>query len=156
MSGDIRLVAPESSSETRVASQLLDAVGEAVVATDLAGRVIYWNNAAEQLSGTRFSAAIGRPLVESMMPADNQLDIIEMLAVVSAGGRWSREMRLVRADGEIVTALVTCTPIRDTDAVRGMVAVYADITARRDAETVRVASNRAAALPSLSVRAPVA
>jgi PAS domain-containing protein len=41
----------EAEEKIRFQARLLDAVGEAVIATDLEGKVVYWNRAAEELHG---------------------------------------------------------------------------------------------------------
>ncbi|MBN1814130.1 MAG: PAS domain-containing protein, partial [Anaerolineae bacterium] len=41
-------------------AQLLDAVGQAVVATDLGGGITYWNRAAEDLYGWTAEEVLGR------------------------------------------------------------------------------------------------
>jgi PAS domain-containing protein len=45
-------------------ARLLDAVGEAVIALDMEGRVVYWNRAAERMYGWSSEEAIGRNLRE--------------------------------------------------------------------------------------------
>jgi PAS domain-containing protein len=40
-----------AEEEVRFQARLLDAVGQAVIATDRGGKVVYWNKAAEQMSG---------------------------------------------------------------------------------------------------------
>jgi PAS domain-containing protein len=51
-------------NEERFHARLLDAVQEAVIATDLAGRVIFWNCFAEQLYGWSAAEAMGRNVLE--------------------------------------------------------------------------------------------
>ncbi|HET9590272.1 MAG TPA: PAS domain S-box protein, partial [Anaerolineales bacterium] len=50
-------------------ANLLGAVGSAAIATDLVGRVIYWNPAAERLYGWSTSEALGR-LITELTPAE--------------------------------------------------------------------------------------
>jgi len=53
--------ADESDLETiRFQAALLDSVGQAVIATDIGGIVIYWNSAAERLYGWTAQEATGR------------------------------------------------------------------------------------------------
>ena len=48
--------------------RLLDEVQEAVIATDLSGRVLYWNRFAETLYGWSAEEAVGRDVMELKAP----------------------------------------------------------------------------------------
>ena len=49
-----------AEDEIRFRSEILDAVGQAVIASDLDGRVMYWNRAAETLFGWSEAEMMGR------------------------------------------------------------------------------------------------
>jgi PAS domain S-box-containing protein len=53
-----------SEAALRMQAQLLDAVGQAVMATSLDGTIQYWNAAAEQLYGWRADEVIGKSIIE--------------------------------------------------------------------------------------------
>jgi PAS domain-containing protein len=48
----------------RLQAQLLSAVGQAAIATDLQGKIIYWNRAAEEMYGWSAEEVMGRPIIE--------------------------------------------------------------------------------------------
>src|SRR5215204_2067232 len=48
----------------RFHARLLDAVGQAVIAADPQGTVIYWNRAAQELYGWSAEEAMGHPIME--------------------------------------------------------------------------------------------
>jgi PAS domain-containing protein len=50
----------------------LAAVGQAVIATDLDGHVLYWNAAAEELYRYEASQVVGRLLADLIIPADGR------------------------------------------------------------------------------------
>ena len=50
--------------QIRFQRRLFDAVGQAIIATDLPGRIIYWNQAAEELYGWTTEEVMGLPIVE--------------------------------------------------------------------------------------------
>jgi PAS domain-containing protein len=52
----------------QIKTGLLDAVEQAVIATDVAGRVVYWNAFAERLYGWSASETVGRELGEMLVP----------------------------------------------------------------------------------------
>src|SRR5262249_44852651 len=61
-------------------AHLLDAVGEAVVATDLDGSVVYWNRAAETLYGWSAAEVRGRRVVDVMCGPAAQDEALAILA----------------------------------------------------------------------------
>jgi PAS domain S-box-containing protein len=86
--------------------RLLDQVQEAVIATDLAGRIVYWNRFAETLYGWSAEEAIGRLLVELTPSLDAQRDAKSIMNVLREGGTWSGEIVLKRRDG--TTSFASC------------------------------------------------
>ena len=55
-------MAGNKDEQLRFQARLLDAVGQAVIATDLEGRILYWNRAAEEIYGWSSEEALGRRL----------------------------------------------------------------------------------------------
>ncbi|HEX6184616.1 MAG TPA: PAS domain S-box protein [Pyrinomonadaceae bacterium] len=129
----------------RFQAHLLDTVEQAVIATDLEGRIIYWNQHAERLYGWPAEEALGRSVLE-VTPAETSAEqAIEIMSRLAAGGTWSGEFGVRRRDGSSFPAMVTDSPIHD-DAGRvvGVVGVSADITERKKSEAaVHEAERRA-------------
>ena len=97
------------------ASHLLDAVGQAVIATDAEGCILFWNRGAETLYGWSAADVIGRPVLEvtpAMHSAEEAAAILEQL---QRGESWSGEIELRRWDGGTFLARVTDTPVLDED-----------------------------------------
>jgi PAS domain S-box-containing protein len=134
----------------RLQSRLLDTVGQAVVATDLDGRVTYWNAAAAAMHGFSAEEAIGRPYVE-LTRAQVGLDAI--LARVSRSEASSLEIPFVRSDGAKRLASIMATPFTDESGeVVGMIGTAVDITDTRLAE--RAAAERADLLRAIVETSP--
>jgi PAS domain S-box-containing protein len=53
-----------AEEQIRFQRRLLDAVGQAIIATDLQGKIIYWNRAAKELYGWSAEEVMGHPIVE--------------------------------------------------------------------------------------------
>jgi PAS domain S-box-containing protein len=113
---------------------LLDSLRQAVIATDVAGRITSWNRFAEQLYGWPESEVLGRPLA----------DITQVGAANGPG--WSGEMTLRRRDGTLFTGWVTNAPITGPDGeLLGMVGVSVDITEQKTAiDALRVRESQLA------------
>jgi PAS domain S-box-containing protein len=121
--------------QIRAEARLLDAVEQAVIATDLAGTVLYWNRFAEVLYGWSAEEAVGRTVIELKAAPDKQSDAAKLMALLQTGETWSGEIVLRRRDGTTFTAYVIDSPIHD-DAGQfiGIVGVSFDITERKQAQ----------------------
>jgi PAS domain S-box-containing protein len=116
----------------RFQAHLLDAVGQAVLATDRSGRVRYMNVAAETLTGWESGAALGQP-IESVLP------VLGGTATDTAAGPV--EFTLRRRDGVEVPVLATGTVLNGVGGTYdGVVTVLVDITERQRTE-VRLREN---------------
>src|SRR5881398_3113691 len=89
------------------AAPVLESLGQAVIATDLQGRVRYWNACAERMYGWTAAEAVGQPAAELNRPDVSQALCAEIFETVSAGGQWSGGMTLHHRDGSELSALVT-------------------------------------------------
>lgn len=108
---------------------MLDAIGEAVIATDLAGTVTFWNAAAERMYGWRADEVIGRNVVD-VTPSDASRDEAErLMACMRRGETWRGRFEVRRRDGSTFPALVTDTPLLDrAGRLAGIIGVSADLT----------------------------
>ena len=124
--------------EIRFRSEILDAVGQAVIATDLDGRVVYWNRAAEALFGWTAAEMIGQK-ARVLVPPD-MLDYAEVIVErIRTGEGWSGEFIVRRKDGTSFTTYVSDALLRDrTGAIVGIVGLLTDLTqAKRVEERLR-------------------
>ncbi|HEY8226559.1 MAG TPA: PAS domain S-box protein [Pyrinomonadaceae bacterium] len=122
----------------RFQASLLDAVEQAVVATDLEGKIIYWNSFAERLYGWRSDDVMSSNVVEiipSMAAKEHASVIMEQLR---DGQSWAGEMIVRRRDGSEFLAVVTDSPILNAKGdLIGIVGVSSDVTEAKRAEEER-------------------
>jgi PAS domain S-box-containing protein len=129
------LACPSLSRLPGFHARLLDAVQEAVIATDLDGRVVYWNRFAEGLYGWTAEEALGRTVLELKSAPGAEVDAREVMALLQAGQTWAGEIVLRRKDGSTFPAHVSDGPIHDEDgALVGVIGISYDITERKQAE----------------------
>jgi len=132
--------ADQSELETiRFQALLLDSVGQAVIATDVGGLVLYWNSAAERLYGWTAQEAVGQPVIE-LIPAPQSVDEATLIfANLAAGRSWTGEIIVHARDGRTFPAHVTDTPVFGADGtLRAIIGISTDITDRkRDEQAVR-------------------
>ncbi|HEX6629176.1 MAG TPA: PAS domain S-box protein [Gemmatimonadaceae bacterium] len=124
-----------SEAAIRFQAQLLNAVQQAVVATDSDGVVIFWNSYAEKLYGWTAAEAVGKQ-IEELTPSpflrDHAAEIAEKGA---AGDSWTGEFLVQGKAGKAFPALLTTSPVRaESGRVLGFVRVSIDLTERRNLE----------------------
>ncbi len=124
-------------------ARLLDAVGQAVIATDPLGKVIYWNTAAQELYGWPAEEAMGRPIVEVTPSEDLAAQAEEIMGELMAGRSWTGEFTVRRKDGTTFPALVTDTPVYDEGGnLIAIIGVSTDITEIKETEELRRSEER--------------
>ncbi|MDT5270551.1 MAG: hypothetical protein QOH49_2737 [Acidobacteriota bacterium] len=129
----------------RFQAHLLDTVEQAVIATDLEGRIIYWNGHAERLYGWPAAEAVGRSVLEVTPDESEGAHAAEIMSRLIAGETWSGEFKVRRRDGTSFPALVTDTPIHDESGrLVGVVGVSTDLTESKKAEAAVHAAERRA------------
>ncbi|MEZ4229368.1 MAG: PAS domain S-box protein [Polyangiaceae bacterium] len=138
---------------------ILDSIADAVIITDLAGRVQKMNRVAEQLTGYSREAAFGHRLKSivrifedpSEKPASIVRAVVDNGVVVVFGDR----ARLQTRDERQVSIEGVASPIRDeTSAITGVAVVFRDWTHERRAQDALKRSE--ASFRSLSEGLPVA
>ena len=113
----------ETSAETFAATELLNALGKAVIATDLDGTVRFWNQAAEGLYGWTADEALGENIRDLSVPELAQ-DVAEDIMEAVRGGRsWSGGFLVRRKDGSMFPALVTDSGIYRDGQLVGIVGI---------------------------------
>jgi PAS domain S-box-containing protein len=105
------------------AQDQLDALGHAVITTDVDGVVVSWNPAAERMYGWTASEAIGRDITTLTVPETDQRTGADIMAALRAGVPWSGGFPVRDKDGRIFPALVTDTGIYKDGELIGIVGV---------------------------------
>jgi PAS domain S-box-containing protein len=125
----------ESEKQIRFQARLLGAVGQAVIATDSEGIVMYANDAAETLYGWPVDEMIGRNIMEVTVPQTTMAQGREIMDQLMSGKVWSGEFLVQRRDGTAFPAYVTDTPIKDEKGdLVAIIGVSMDITEMKQAE----------------------
>jgi diguanylate cyclase (GGDEF)-like protein/PAS domain S-box-containing protein len=132
---EVHVVSGKKDEQLRFQARLLDAVGQSVIATDLEGKVLYWNRAAEEIYGWSSEEALGRSLRDLTVSEEALEKAEEVASELRAGRTWSGETLLRRKDGSHVPVLGTATPLFDDRGnVVGMIGVSTDISERKALE----------------------
>ncbi len=116
---------------------------DAVVATDLDGRILTWNRGAERLYGYGSDDALAQSIA-LLQPADRIGEVDAISTEIAAGRTVERlETRRRRRDGSLVDVQITVSPVRDgAERVIGASTIARDVTQSVLAERSRTLLER--------------
>ena len=126
-------------SEQRWATTLAS-IGDAVIATDTSGKIVFMNGVAEELTGWTMSEALTKPVktVFNIINEQSRLEVESPIERVLREGMvvgLANHTVLIRKDGAEVPIDDSGAPIRDKEGkTTGVVLVFRDITERKKAE----------------------
>jgi PAS domain S-box-containing protein len=122
---------------------ILESIGDAVVATDVHGRVVFMNPVAEYLTGWSAERALGRPSQEVFRVVDEQRreavedPVSRVLAEGTVVG-FGNSSLLIASDGTERPIDQSGAPIRDGEGrLGGVVLVFKDVSERQRVEMER-------------------
>ena len=126
----------------------LNAIGDAVIATDAHGNITRMNPVAERLTGWPIADALGQPLAEvfRIISTQTRLTVTSPVQRVIAHGNvvgLANHTALLARDGQEYHIADSAAPIRnDNDDIVGVVLVFSDVTEKyRMGESLRVAKD---------------
>jgi PAS domain S-box-containing protein len=133
----------EAKEELEFRTRLLDAAGNAIMATDVSGEIIYWNQGAEELYGWRADEALGQHILDLLAGENMERRMEEIVAALETQGRWFGEVWVKDRHGYLFPVLVASTALLDDDgALVAIIAVVTDISERVQAEKDAAEANR--------------
>lgn len=114
-----------------LASAILAQAQDAIIAKDLDGHIVAWNQGAEDLYGYSAAEMLGKP-ISVLGPPGKWFEVLSLIKRVSAGDRIEHyETVRVHKDGSERRVSISLSPIRDfAGNVVGVVTIERDITFR--------------------------
>jgi PAS domain S-box-containing protein len=95
----------------------------AVIATNIAGTVVFWNERAESLFGWRTDEALGRDILD-VTPTRNSVDeAAHIMECLKRGESWTGPFLVQRSDGTPIVIEITNHPVMLENRVIGMIGV---------------------------------
>ncbi len=122
---------------------ILEALGEAVIVTDTAGKIQYFNPAAETLTGYTDDEMVGQDWREwlNKNTDDNPADVYEnIINLVHQGHTWRSEMVVAHKNGDLYDVALTAAPLFSAGSQQqldGFVSVLSNITPLKKAERAK-------------------
>lgn len=116
-------------------SQLLEAVGQALIAADQNQIISYWNKGAQNLYGWTAKDVLGKTIFEVLTSEISQKQMKEISEYFNKGKSWSSEIQVKNCHGNMVPAIVTRNPVFNKEGkFIGSISVYTDITDQKNIE----------------------
>jgi PAS domain S-box-containing protein len=118
----------EVDRQLRLRSAMLDHVGQAVISTDVDGTIRYWNKAATRMYGWTDEEAIGRKVVDVVVPQMVRQQAEDIFETLARGEPWSGEFLVQHKLGHHFSAYVTNAPVVDAqNRLIGIIGVSLDL-----------------------------
>ncbi|HEX2205495.1 MAG TPA: PAS domain S-box protein [Longimicrobium sp.] len=131
----------EAEEALRRQALTFDHLFDALVLTDLEGRITALNPAGERLWGFSRAEALGKTVELWLYPEEAAALNREILSTLDEGGRWTGEIRFIRRDGSRGVSETSVIPLLDAGGERvGALGVSRDVTERKRAEEMLRAS----------------
>ena len=132
-------------------ASLLDQVPNAVIATDLEGKILYWSKYAEELYGWKKEDVLGLNIIDTVVPAGAEQKAMHIMKTVTETGQWDGEVIPKKKDGATFPAQLKISPIRDERGkILGHVSVVADITEKKTLENSLLRAQRLESIGTLA------
>ncbi len=142
----IRLSEDLRRLERHLAS-VVECANDLIISTDIDGRILTWNRAAERISDYGFRETKGKLFVE-FCTAEHHEEIKRVLAAIhTQQNSIMAEWNLLTKDGNVIPVYWVLSPLRvGLSQSMGLVAVGRDLTERRKLEMQLLQSQKLAAL----------
>ena len=122
----------ETERQIRFQSELLDSIEQAVIATDLNGKIVFWNKFAENLYGWEKQDVIGKHIVEISVPGNSKEQAAEIMTKLRAGEKWYGEFNVHHKSGACFLAHVSDYPVlNDKNELIGIIGISTDISDKK-------------------------
>jgi len=114
---------------------LLDSVEQTVIATDVLGKIVFWNRFAERLHGWSAEEVMGKNVAELEPPIVTRDQVDDIMECVRDGKTWEGDFLVRRRNGSTVHPQLKVSPVYDEGGnLIGTVGIAYDITERLETE----------------------
>ena len=137
---ELELRVQERTEALRRQAELIELSHEAIIVTDLEGRILFWSSGAEETYGWTKAEAEGNN-IHSFLKTRWPMPFDEQMAILAREGRWEGELVHIRKDGSELTVLSKQALQRDEEgSPAAVLEINIDITERKRAEIALQAS----------------
>jgi PAS domain S-box-containing protein len=144
VSGQIAVVIERTRAEHELVEKqkylraLFESVADAVVSLDNENKIVEWNKAAEKMFGYRKDEVMGKNIDDIIAPDGKHGEAVSITKqILSSKEIVGFETTRYKKDGTPIEVMISGAPIIADDKVTGGVAVYKDITTKKELERQR-------------------
>ncbi|MBM2838687.1 MAG: sensor hybrid histidine kinase [Deltaproteobacteria bacterium] len=130
----------------RYLAHLVDSVNEAIISTDLNGKILSFNKAAEGLWGMHSENIVGKGIEDLFFKGKNPHYVEKILEETKEKGTFEGEFLFLRVDGTTFPGHLNTSIVKAEETRRGFVAVVRDLTVERHLQQQLVESQKLASL----------
>ena len=124
-----------AEAQLRLSAEILKQIPDAILLTDLEGRIVGWTGAAERIFGYTADEAAGRPVNFIHQPEIRDSMTGRIIAQLRDTGQFLGEVPCLRKDGSPVPIETTCRTVFDSEGrPTALIGVNRDISERKRAE----------------------
>ena len=106
-----------------VEARALDSGDSAVIATDVSGTIVYWNDQATEFYGWRADEVLGKNIIDVTPTRNSSDEAMQIMEQLRRGRTWKGVFILQHRDGRPIYAHVTDIPVRQGALVIGIIGV---------------------------------
>ncbi|HRK90192.1 MAG TPA: PAS domain S-box protein [Anaerolineales bacterium] len=136
-------------------TQLVNALPEAVITTDIETHITGWNAAAERMYGWKAAEVLGKPIGDFLHTQYQNTDQDEAVATVMENGHWFNTVTQLRKDGARIPVISSVSVIKnDQGEPVGYVGINRDFT--REARAIKTSRQQAETIEQIMDMIPAA
>lgn len=139
--GTLTITYKEITNEIRTHEQisfqasLLNQVRNAVIATDMNNKIIYWNTFAEVLYQWKSKEVLNKKFIDVVIPAINKSAMSQILQKAIKKGKWEGELEVIKKNKETFIIHFAISSFKNDEGdIIGTVGISTDITERKQIE----------------------
>jgi PAS domain S-box-containing protein len=135
----IRDITKRKQAEDIVSMQarMLNAVGQAVIATDPQHVILFWNTTAATMFGWSTEEVLGQKIQDILQPDSDPKMLAEIMATLTRGQTWSGEFVVQCRDTRRIPLATTNAPLLDEQGqLLAIIGIGTDISRRKEDEAI--------------------
>lgn len=117
--------ADDKQGQNHLLKSVAEGIPMAAVGISNDGKITFWNFAAQQMFGYSANEAVGKPMT-LIVPSEKVQEMDDILSRANHGfGRQQIDVSYQMKNGQMLALSMTCSPIRDSKVVHGIVCFFA-------------------------------
>ncbi|MGC3989924.1 MAG: PAS domain S-box protein [Chthoniobacteraceae bacterium] len=140
-----------AADRIREQAMLIENARDAIIVSDMEGRILSWNRGAEEVYGWGSNDVLGHRIVDLLHAGEEPEEVVEAKQVLFETGSWNGELAVKKHDGSAVYLECHWTLLRDeAGRPKSILSINTDITRKKQLEEQFLRAQRMDCLGSLA------